>query len=204
MTRVLPGTWVTIATATTNSAGRATFSYGPPYNTQFRAVFAGATGPVGSRPAARSRSTSATRPSSGLAANTTTVVPFGTRVTYTATVRPIAPAGTQRVTFLIYKKVGGVWTFRTSATVSTSYGRRDLLVAVGPRRVVRASARQRDDLQPRVAVAVVEGDGALSREGHRNPKHEDGATGSVLSISARSEPATYGTLRRSCARPRCT
>ena len=120
-TRLLPGTWVTIATATTNSAGRATFSYGPPYNTQFRAVFAGATDLA----AATSNTTTVNvrnkvtiRPGSGV----TTIVRPGTRITYTATVRPIAPAGTQRVTFMIYKKVGGVWTFRTSATVTATNG----------------------------------------------------------------------------------
>jgi hypothetical protein len=41
----------------------------------------------------------------------------GTRITYTATVRPLPLAGSARVTFLIYKRVSGVWAFRTSATV---------------------------------------------------------------------------------------
>jgi hypothetical protein len=121
LTPVLPGTWVTIGTATTNAAGLANFSYGPPYNTQFRAVFAGATdlsAVTSSTITVNVRHKALIRPG----ANTTTVVPFGTRITYTATVRPIAPAGVQRVTFLIYKRVGGVWAFRTSATVSTSSG----------------------------------------------------------------------------------
>lgn len=121
LTPVLPTTWVTIGTATTNANGLAIFSYGPPYHSQFRAVFAGA--------ADLATATSATvkvnvrhkvtlRPG----AATTTVVRAGTRITYTAVVRPIAPAGAQRITFLLYKKVGGVWTFRTSATVSTASG----------------------------------------------------------------------------------
>jgi hypothetical protein len=121
LTPVLPATWVTIGTAMTNANGLAVFSYGPPYNTQFRAVFAAATDLA----AATSNTTKVNvrhkviiRPGSGV----TTIVRPGTRITYTATVRPIAPAGTQRVTFMIYKKVGGVWTFRTSATVTATNG----------------------------------------------------------------------------------
>jgi hypothetical protein len=113
--------WVTIANVTTNAIGTATFSYGPPYHTQFRAVFAGATdlGPATSSivpVAVRHRVTLS--PGAGIIR----VLAAGTRVTYTATVRPIAPAGVQRVTFLIYKRVGGVWTFRTSATVTATGG----------------------------------------------------------------------------------
>ena len=121
MTPVLPGTWVTIGTATSNAAGLATFSYGPPYNTQFRAVFAGAADLAAATSNTITRNVRykvSLRPGSGL----TTLVRRGTRITYTATVRPIAPAGLQRVTFLIYKRVGGVWTFRTSATVPTTAG----------------------------------------------------------------------------------
>ena len=92
MTNVVPGTWVTIGTATTNPAGRASFSYGPPYNTQFRAVFAGASdlAAVNSNTInvnVRYRVT--IRPGAG----TTTIVRSGTRITYTATSRPTAPAG---------------------------------------------------------------------------------------------------------------
>jgi hypothetical protein len=121
MTRLLPGTWVTIATATTNPAGHATFSYGPPYNTQFRVVFAATTdlaAATSNTVNVNVRHRAIIRPGSG----TTTFVRPGTRITYTAVVRPIAPAGPQRVTFLIYKRVGGVWTFRTSATKSTVAG----------------------------------------------------------------------------------
>ena len=121
MTSVVPGTWVTIGTATTNAAGKATFNYGPPYNTQFRAVFAGTADLVtvtSNTIKVNVRHKVIIRPGSG----TTTIVRRGTRITYTATVRPIAPAGTQRITFLLYKRVGRVWTFRTSATVSTANG----------------------------------------------------------------------------------
>lgn len=121
MTAQLPGTWVTIGSATTNPSGHATFSYGPPYNTQFRAVFAGATNlaAVNSNTVTvRVRHKVSLSPGAG----TTTIVRAGTRVTYTATSRPTAPAGLQRVTFLIYKRVNGIWTFRTSASVPTVNG----------------------------------------------------------------------------------
>ena len=53
-------------------------------------------------------------------AGSTVFVRSGTAIKYTATVRPIAPAGAQRVTFLIYRRVGGSWSFRTSATLSVN------------------------------------------------------------------------------------
>ena len=121
LTALLPGTWVTIGTVATNAAGRASFRYGPPYNTQFRAVFAGATdlGAVTSNTIkVNVRHSVSLKPGAG----TTTFVRSGARISYTATVRPIAPAGLQRVTFLIYKRVNGAWIFRTSATVPTVGG----------------------------------------------------------------------------------
>jgi hypothetical protein len=121
LTALLPSTWVTIGSMTTNVAGRASLAYRPPYNTQFRAVFAGAadlTAVTSNTIRVNVRHTVLLRPGAG----TTTFVRPGTRITYTATVRPIAPTGVQRVTFLIYRRVGGAWTFRTSATVSTVSG----------------------------------------------------------------------------------
>ncbi|HEY6058481.1 MAG TPA: GH25 family lysozyme, partial [Candidatus Limnocylindrales bacterium] len=108
--------WASIAQLPTDAAGTATYSYGPPYNTQFRAVWAGS-----------SDLSAATSPPVSVvvrhairfpAGGTVRTVARGTRITYTATVRPLAPSGGQRVTFLIYRRVGGVWTYRTSATVS--------------------------------------------------------------------------------------
>ncbi|HEX7950575.1 MAG TPA: hypothetical protein VF494_09520, partial [Candidatus Limnocylindrales bacterium] len=121
ITALLPGTWVTIGISTTDASGRAIFSYGPPYNTQFRAVFAAATdlsAATSNTITVHVRYKVTLKPGAG----TTTIVRPGTRITYTATSRPTAPAGLQRVTFLIYKRVNGIWTFRTSATVPTVNG----------------------------------------------------------------------------------
>ena len=121
LTAVAPSTWVTFGTATTNASGRATFNYGPPYNSQFRAVFAGATDLT----AVNSNTVSVHvryKVSLSPGAGRTTIVRAGTRITYTATSRPAAPAGLQRVTFLIYKRVNGIWTFRTSASIPTVNG----------------------------------------------------------------------------------
>jgi hypothetical protein len=121
MTPVAPGTWVSIGTATTNAAGLATLSYGPPYNTQFRAVFAEVT----DLDAATSNTVKVSvryKVSLKPGANATTVVRSGTRIKYTASASPKAPAGLQRVTFLIYKRINRAWVFQTSATVPTVAG----------------------------------------------------------------------------------
>jgi hypothetical protein len=113
---------VSIGTLTTDAAGTATFSSTYPYNAQYRASW------VGSPDLAAATST----PSSVAvrlavrmpAAGTTRTVARGTRITYTATARPMSPDGQQRISFLIYKRVNGSWAYRTSATVGVdSYGR---------------------------------------------------------------------------------
>ncbi len=108
-------TWATIGTLTTNTFGTATMTYAPPYNTFFRASFGGANDLSAAnspsiRVLVRHKLTFA-------AGGTSKFYRNGTRVTYTAMVRPIAPAGLQRITFLIYKRVAGHWVFRTSATI---------------------------------------------------------------------------------------
>ncbi len=108
-------TWVTIANLTTDPSGTATYSYGPPYNTEFRGVFPGAAD-LG---AATSLSVAVN------VYHTASIQPYnssvksiarGARITYTAVVRPRAPSGTQTASFLIYQRVGGAWVYRTSAT----------------------------------------------------------------------------------------
>jgi GH25 family lysozyme M1 (1,4-beta-N-acetylmuramidase) len=108
-------TWVTIANLTTDASGTATYSYGPPHSTEFRAVFPGAAD-LG---AATSLSVAVN------VYHTASIQPYnssvksitrGTRITYTAIVRPRAPSGTQTASFLIYQRVGGAWVYRTSAT----------------------------------------------------------------------------------------
>ena len=108
-------TWVTIANLTTDASGTATYSYGPPYNAQFRAVFGGASD-LG--PATRPSATVSVYYSGSIRPYYSSVksIARGTRITYTAVVRPRAPSGRQTVSFLIYQRVGGAWVFRTSAT----------------------------------------------------------------------------------------
>ncbi len=81
--------WSDLATLTTDATGHAMFSYRPPINTQFRAVFAGAPdlGP-GTSPAARVvvRQLIVMRPTNG---GQTRTVTAGTPVTFTGTIRPI-------------------------------------------------------------------------------------------------------------------
>jgi GH25 family lysozyme M1 (1,4-beta-N-acetylmuramidase) len=107
--------WATIASVTTDATGLAASSYGPPYNTQFWAVWPGSAdlSPATSAPVQVLVRHFVRFPAGG----TTRTVGRGTRLNYTAMVRPLAPSGSQRVSFLIYRRVGGMWTFRTSATL---------------------------------------------------------------------------------------
>jgi GH25 family lysozyme M1 (1,4-beta-N-acetylmuramidase) len=108
-------TWTTIASLTTDASGSTSFPYGPPYNTQFRAVFAGAgdLGAATSPPVTVNvLQAGSVRPFS----STTKTIVRGTRITYAAVVRPKAPSGPQTVSFLIYRRVSGAWVYSTSAT----------------------------------------------------------------------------------------
>ena len=108
-------TWVTIGSPTTDSFGAAVFIYPAATNLYYRATFAGSDDlAAGSSDVVRVlvRETVALRPGAG----TTRSIRAGTRITYTATVRPMPVNGTARVSFLIYRRVNGAWVFRTSAT----------------------------------------------------------------------------------------
>jgi hypothetical protein len=108
--------WSALTALSTNASGDATFTYAPRTNLYYRASFAGAPGlGAGTSLATRVivRQSAALKPNAG----TIRLVNRGTRITYIATVRPLPLAGSARVTFLIYKRVNGVWAFRTSATL---------------------------------------------------------------------------------------
>jgi hypothetical protein len=108
--------WSALTALSANASGDATFTYAPRTNLYYRASFAGAPGlGAGTSLATRVivRQSVALKPNGG----TIRLVNRGTRITYTATVRPLPLAGSARVTFLIYKRVNGVWAFRTSATL---------------------------------------------------------------------------------------
>jgi trimeric autotransporter adhesin len=108
--------WITVSTVTMDSTGRATIPIAPTSTTSYRVVWAGATDlSAATSPAA----TVGVRLSVTLQPRSVTgtrTLARGTSVTYRATVRPLY-AG-QRVSFLIYQKVAGHWTFRTSATAT--------------------------------------------------------------------------------------
>ena len=110
--------WSDIATATTDGSGHATFTYTPPVNSQFQAVYAGTPdlGP-GTSPPVRVvvRQLVLLRPTNLGRIKT---VPAGTRVTFTATVRPIGPTlAPAKVTFQFWRQLGGHWVFVTKRDV---------------------------------------------------------------------------------------
>jgi hypothetical protein len=113
-----PG-WVTVGTAVTSSSGVASFTYAPMFNATYQSVFAGS----GSLQAATSDADVVGVVSKVALSPGNKTVNRGTKITYTATVTPNAKSnGT--VTFLIYKKVSGTWTYQGSSTVRlTSAGK---------------------------------------------------------------------------------
>jgi lysozyme len=102
--------WSDLATLTTDASGHATLGYRPPVNTQFQAFFAGAPdlGPGTSAPArVVARQLILLRPTNP---GRVTSVRAGTKVTFTATVRPIGPTlAPAKVTFAFYRLVNGRW-----------------------------------------------------------------------------------------------
>jgi len=106
--------WADIGTVTTDGSGHATFDYTPPVNTQFQAVYAGTPdlGP-GTSPPVRVvvRQFVVLRPTNSGRVKT---VSAGTRVTFTATVRPIGPTlAPAKVTFQFWRLLGGHWALVT-------------------------------------------------------------------------------------------
>jgi hypothetical protein len=110
--------WSTIATLTADPSGLATFTYTPPVNTQFQAVFAGAPdlGSAASQPVrVVVRQTLVLRPTT---LGKVKQVGAGTAVTFTATIRPVGPAlARAKVTFGFWHLVNGTWQFVTRREV---------------------------------------------------------------------------------------
>ena len=110
--------WSDVATATTDATGSATFTYTPPVNTQFQAAYAGTPdlGPGTSSPVrVVVRQLIVLRPTS---LGKVRSVPAGTKITFTATVRPIGPTlAPAKVTFQFWHQVGGHWAFATRRDV---------------------------------------------------------------------------------------
>ena len=111
--------WTTVATATTNTLGFATFSYVPTQTGYYRARFAGA----GDLSAANSnvvlvgvRQTVTLNPShAGVL-----TIPRGRSITFRSTVRPLRPdLQPSRVTFRFYRSVDGGWVLRYERHVAT-------------------------------------------------------------------------------------
>ncbi len=103
-------TWSTIANLTTNSAGDASFVYGPSDNRYYRAVFAGAADlSAGTSPTVRVvvRSIILLRPTNlGVVDRIT----HGTTLTFTATARPNRPELPQaRADFVVYRLTSFGW-----------------------------------------------------------------------------------------------
>ncbi len=102
--------WSDIGVVTTDGSGHATFAYTPPGNTQFQAVYAGGPdlGPGTSAPVrVVVRQVVVLRPTSLGRVRT---VSAGTRVSFTATVRPIGPTlPPAAVTFQAWRQLGGHW-----------------------------------------------------------------------------------------------
>jgi hypothetical protein len=110
--------WSDIGTVTTDASGHATFTYTPPANTQFQAVYTG--GSVlgaGTSTSVRVvvRQLVVLRPT-GLGRVKT--VPARTGVTFTATVRPMGPSrDPAEVTFQFWHQLNGRWQFVTKRDV---------------------------------------------------------------------------------------
>ncbi len=102
--------WSNIAALTTDGSGQATFTYTPPVNTQFQAVYAG-TPDLGAGASAPVRVVVrqyiVLRPTN---LGHVKSVPAGAKVTFTATVRPIGPTlARAKVTFVFWHQAAGRW-----------------------------------------------------------------------------------------------
>lgn len=103
--------WSDVATLTTDASGHASYAFTPTVTTRFQAVFAGAPdlGPGTSPPAAVAvRQTILLRPTNQGRVRS---VNAGTKVTFTATVRPVGPGlAPAKVSFTFWRLVSGRWT----------------------------------------------------------------------------------------------
>jgi hypothetical protein len=107
--------WVSFASATMDTSGRAVVQVTPEFTARYRAVFAGAAdlGPAMSavaEVAVRHRASLEPRSKTGLRVFTKPV-----RVTYRGHLEPITDG--QTMTFQIYQKVRGAWVYRTAKSV---------------------------------------------------------------------------------------
>jgi hypothetical protein len=115
-TNALHTEWTTFGTATTNASGVASITVTPQFTATVRSVFAGS-GTLA--PATSDADVVAVRAAVAISPTGTNTVSRGTSVTYVATLRP-DPGQGQRVQFLIYRLVNGVWTFNNQRTFFTN------------------------------------------------------------------------------------
>jgi len=104
-------TWSTIATLTTDLAGRASLSYRPATNLFYRAVFAGTPDLLGATSATVRtvvRQIAILRPTNRGAVRS---IARSTSITFTTTVRPARPElALATARFVFYRRISGVWT----------------------------------------------------------------------------------------------
>ena len=110
--------WTTIANLTTNAGGNATFSYRPATNLFYRVRFVGTVDLLaGNSNTTRTvvRQIALLRPTNLGAIKT---ISRNTSIKFTTTVRPSRPElPAAKVSFVFYKRIGGVWTFVTKRDV---------------------------------------------------------------------------------------
>jgi hypothetical protein len=110
--------YVAITTLITNASGQASFTYRPVSNLFYRARFTGATDlAAGNSNVTRTvvRQIALLRPTNSGAIRT---INHGSSVTFTTTVRPVRPELPKAtVSFVLYKRVGGVWTLISTRNI---------------------------------------------------------------------------------------
>jgi len=111
-------TWSTIANLTTNASANATYTYRPATNLYYRARFTGTPDlSAGNSNTTRTvvRQIALLRPTNLGAIKT---IARNTSIKFTTTVRPSRPElPPAKVSFVFYKRIGGVWTFVTKRDV---------------------------------------------------------------------------------------
>jgi GH25 family lysozyme M1 (1,4-beta-N-acetylmuramidase) len=126
--------WRDITTGTTDATGHATFAYRPAQDSQFQAVFAGAPdlGPGTSQPVRIGvRQLVILRPTN---AGSVKSLPAGSKVTFTATVRPVGTGVPASVTFTFWRLVNRTWTrVATRTAAADASGRAKTTWTFSPR-----------------------------------------------------------------------